>query len=132
MKSSKPPQNKKEKLQSKKEKPENDNDAAQSIRRLTWKSFTVGGLVSILLISAWSWIKLQPQSDGIPWILRSALELNGKIWSKFFSLDRLTSIKSPAPGTPLRLNGEIGLSDPIKLAQWKLKVFVEDKWVQDF
>lgn len=49
-------------------------------------------------------------SDGAPWPLRRAFELNEKISRSLYNPERENhAVNPPAPGTPPRINGNIGL-----------------------
>ncbi len=103
---------------------------SEELRRLTIKSFAVGGLCAVLALVAWFWLRGQPQDGGIPWALRQVHELNGRLWSKVFSHDRTPPTLGAAAGTKPRVNGLLGLEKPIDQRLWRLQVFAEDKLVQ--
>jgi len=112
-------------------KSNNKSDASRKVRNLTRKSFTVGGIVAALLVLVWLWIGHQPKVGGIPWILRTAHELSGRIWIGVFSPNRFPPTKSAPPGAVPRVNGDLGLDDSIDLKKWRLQIYQEDKPVHE-
>ena len=93
-----------------------------AIRRLTRRSFTVGGLSALAGAAGVGWIATRPEEGGLPWPLRRMLELNESVAQHFFNASRL------APGFPvtaaeeLRENGHVGLMSPAQLDDWVVHV----------
>jgi len=99
-----------------------ESAAEDKIRRLTRRSFAVGGVASLLGLGGWYWLRSRSQDAGIPWPLRRVLDFNARLAQGYFKETRL------APTFPLerarvpRVNGEIGLDEVFDSARWKLRV----------
>ena len=77
------------------------------------------------------------QENGVPWPFRRVLTFNEKIWRALFKskselVDSSNDPASPPPGTPARLNSDIGIEEAQDLKDWKLEVFKEQQSVNSF
>jgi DMSO/TMAO reductase YedYZ molybdopterin-dependent catalytic subunit len=87
------------------------------------KSFLLGGAGLFLVGLLCNWIMHQPKSLGTPWPLRKVLEWNGAIGQKLFNPEKIPPLPTPpSPGKTPRFNGDIGLSNEIRLDQWRLNI----------
>src|SRR5437870_3432183 len=102
------------------------SDAAQEIkremRRKSRRSFLVGGIAAITGATAFSWLRGRRYDDGVPWPLRSALEVNGQLWRDFFSSSHLAPTFSKDQAEMPRENGAEGLDESFDLSSWRLQV----------
>lgn len=92
-------------------------------RRKTRRDFLTAGAAGVLGLLGASWLFTRAEQDGIPWPLRTAHRWNEAIWRKVYSNARLGETPAaPAPGTPARVNGDIGLEDFTPTSGWRLSV----------
>jgi DMSO/TMAO reductase YedYZ molybdopterin-dependent catalytic subunit len=92
------------------------------IRRLTRRSFAVGGLSALAGAAGVGWIATRPEDDGVPWPLRKILEFNESVAQRFFNASRLAPEFPVAAAQELRENGHVGLMSPAKLDDWIVRV----------
>jgi Oxidoreductase molybdopterin binding domain len=100
----------------------------REFRRKARRSFLVGGAASALGALGFRWIAKSRESGGIAWPIRSVLEMNGRLWQKFYDPDREDPTEDHIDlyrgesENHARLNGDLGLSglapDP---GSWKLR-----------
>src|SRR6266436_2363921 len=97
-------------------------DAERSMRQMSRRSFTFGGLAALLGLGGWSWLRTRAEEDGIPWPLRRVLDFNARLAQAYFKDTR------QAPTFPLdragepRVNGGLGLEEQLDPARWQLRV----------
>jgi Oxidoreductase molybdopterin binding domain len=97
-------------------------DAERRMRQMSRRSFAFGGLTALLGLGGWSWLRTRAEEDGIPWPLRRVLDFNARLAQAYFKDTRL------APTFPLdragepRVNGGLGLENPLDPARWSLRV----------
>jgi hypothetical protein len=100
--------------------PENSNrDAAVRTRR----AFLTMGAAAMAGYGGWSWLRSRPNEAGVAWPLRSVLSANETVAEAYFS----SGHKSPAFSASqvdlvTRRNGDIGLGDYFRPADWVLNV----------
>jgi DMSO/TMAO reductase YedYZ molybdopterin-dependent catalytic subunit len=100
-----------------------DVDVDRQIRRMTRRSFTVGGLAAGAGLLGWLGLRSASLEDGIPWPLRRVLEFNEKLAGAVSSESRLAPEFSQDRATEPRVNGVIGLDGTLDPATWRLQVF---------
>lgn len=93
----------------------------------TRRSCITGGAAALVALGGWQWLRTRRYESGIPWPLRQGLNLNGEVDRDFFKPTRLApDLRGPVRrgGIPLssRVNGDIGLDDPIDPNAWRLSV----------
>lgn len=99
-------------------------------RRRSRRSFLTGAVGVVAAAGAWRWVQTQRTDDGIPRVLRNALETNEAIWSNL--ADGRSAPEYPiSRATPIQVNGLIGLRQPIDLDAWTLRVEGPDGEVLD-
>jgi DMSO/TMAO reductase YedYZ molybdopterin-dependent catalytic subunit len=97
--------------------------AEQQMRRLTRRSFMVGGAAAAAGIGAWTWLQLTATEDGVPWPLRRVLGFNQGVVESFGAPRHLAPTFPPESVTgPPRINGPIGLDSKVVAAGWQLTV----------
>lgn len=90
------------------------NSTNGKLRFRTHVSLAVLIVGLVLAASAFESVQRQETVDGAPAFLRSAFEFNARVWHGLWSPDRTSVAKTaPAPGTPPRTNGDLGLREPI-------------------
>lgn len=88
----------------------------------TRRSFIIGGAAALAAFGGWRWLTTRRYESGIPWPLRQGLNLNGELDRDFFKPTRLVpDLRGKSPLVD-RINGDIGLDDPIDLNAWRLSV----------
>lgn len=97
--------------------------AEQQLRRLTRRSFVVGGAAALAGLGAARWLATATPEDGLPWPLRGVLRFNQEL------AERLGSPNHQAPTFPTdrvqgpaRTNGLIGLAGNVDSAGWEVRV----------
>ena len=95
----------------------------QEISRRTRRSLLTGGIAAAAGAGLWAWIANSPAEENIPGALRRGLQFNEKLSRGIFNGDRR------APEFPLdqavkkvRVNEDIGMSEDVDRATWKVKV----------
>jgi len=96
----------------------------RNIKRRTFISFSIFTALGITAFGGWKWFRSLPKTaDGLAEPTRAILNANEKINSLFFSDTHLapTYNVSQAAKKP-RVNGTVGVSKPIDLEAWRLKI----------
>ncbi|HEY3329341.1 MAG TPA: molybdopterin-dependent oxidoreductase [Capsulimonadaceae bacterium] len=100
-----------------------ETDADAAIRRLSRRSFILGGIATAATVGGFTWLMNAPPSDGIPGPLRRMLRFNETLAETFFQPSRLIPTLSLDRVTkPARVNGDIGLSEEVNLDDWTVQV----------
>lgn len=94
----------------------------QQIRRLTRRSFATGGVAALAGAAGLWWLKSAAPDEGIPWPLRRVLQFNERISQAAFNPNRLAPTFDRSRAKELRVNGRLGIKQPIDLARWRLDV----------
>jgi DMSO/TMAO reductase YedYZ molybdopterin-dependent catalytic subunit len=105
-------------------RPMTDAETQRLIRRMTRRSFTVGGLATLLGVGGWYWLRTRALEGGLPWPLRRVLEFNETLAQSYFRDARLAPNFPREQAREPRVNGPIGLGKNFDPAQWKLQVEV--------
>lgn len=110
------------------EKQPTENQATErQIRRKTIVAFSVFATCIGLGILGWKWMINQPEKDGIPKPLRSALKANEAIFEKTVSDKHLAkTYPESRAAKKVRVNGKIGMKDQIDLQEWRMRVVLSD------
>lgn len=93
----------------------------------TRRSFLTGGAAALVAFGGWHWLMSRRDESGVPWPLRQALNVNGELARDFFKPTRLTpdlggAVSRGKDALSTRVNGGIGLDDPVDAAAWRLGV----------
>lgn len=95
----------------------------KQLRKKTIISFSVFIVMLVLAVFAWKWLHKQPDADGALKPLRTALNNNERIFSKFFSNNHLAkTFPVGAAVHKVRVNGSEGMSPDFDASKWKLQV----------
>jgi hypothetical protein len=93
------------------------------LKRRIRRSFTIGGLVAILLLSSILYIHFSEKIGGAPKILRSSFQWNQTIAQKIFSESKkLSERKKPSSDQKIRVNGMLGLETPVFSQFYRVEV----------
>ena len=98
-----------------------------NLKHRTLRSFAWLGLGTILFIGVWKWIAFEPEGTELSPAFRQVLELNGKLWKKLYRPNAKNVCKAPPAGQLPRVNGDIGISETIDVAQWTVEFRADDQ-----
>jgi hypothetical protein len=90
-------------------------------RRRSRRSFVIGGAGVLGTGALWRWVQTQQRSDGIPSVLRRGLRINESFWHTVAGT-RSAPEYELSRASPIRVNGRIGLGEPIDLDAWTTRV----------
>jgi DMSO/TMAO reductase YedYZ molybdopterin-dependent catalytic subunit len=103
--------------------------AELGMRRLTRRSFLVGGVAAAAALGGWRWLTKATPEHGVPWPLRRFLEFNQGVATALGAPRRLApTFAAERVRGPARTNGMIGLENAI--GGWKLRVEHAGRGVQ--
>lgn len=94
----------------------------ESMRRMSRRSFAWGGLAVAGTLLGWKWIASRRMDNGIPWVLREALQVNEQVSRELFRNTRLAPTFSPTLAKEPRPNGEEGLGKDFDPSKWELSI----------
>ena len=93
----------------------------EELARRSRRSFIVLGAGAVAALAGWEWLKNAPVQDEIPAPLRSALGFNETVVRNALYSDRHLVRTYPASAVGrIKVNGDIGMEDPIDPARWHL------------
>jgi hypothetical protein len=90
--------------------------------RRSRRAFILGGAATLAGLSGWRWLVSRPPVDGVPAPLRRVLDANGQLAEAYFSSARLAPVFPVAQARMPRVNGKVGLKDPLDAGAWRLLV----------
>ncbi len=102
--------------------PPQEGEAERAMRRITRRSFVLGGIAALSGLGAWYWLRTRSEASGIPWPLRNTLDFNGRLAEGFFKETRLAPTFSSERAEEPRVNGGLGIEQEIDVARWRLQV----------
>ncbi len=94
----------------------------RELRRMSRRGFAVAGAAAVAGFTGWRWVGSQINHDGIPWPLRDVLMLNEQLARGSFRATRLSPEFARSMARIPRENGSLGISSPLDLANWRLRV----------
>jgi hypothetical protein len=100
----------------------NPDPAQDAIKRMTRRSFAIGGVASLLALGGWQWLRSAGEEAAIPWPFRRVLDFNARLAQGLFKSTRLSPTFSVDQAREPRVNGQIGFDQPLNPARWKLRV----------
>ncbi|MCC3152182.1 molybdopterin-dependent oxidoreductase [Hymenobacter sp. BT770] len=91
-------------------------------RRRSRRAFIGLGLAGLAGLGGWNWLISQPNDAGIPRPLRKVLDANSRLSSAYFKETRLAPEFARSRARTPRVNGKVGLDQPLVPAAWRLQV----------
>lgn len=88
----------------------------------TRNSFLIFFLFVLVSFGGWIGMKYVPPDQDTSPIFRKFYDLNGKIWQSLFAVDKIDHAPPPPAGKKFRTNGDLGLTDPSILTNWRLTI----------
>lgn len=98
------------------------DDARREMTKRSRRAFLWMGVVGAGMYGAWRWLVNSPKRNGLDSPLRSMLETNESIWSRYFDPDRRAPVFPASSARMPRRNGMIGLRSPLDRASYRLTV----------
>ncbi len=96
---------------------------AAQIRNKTIFSFSFLLLFIIFVFFGWKWLHKQPDDNGVPKNIRTALNYDESFFSNFLSSNHLAKTFPVSSAVKnVRVNGDAGMSENYDASTWKLKV----------
>lgn len=93
----------------------------QELARRTRRSFLALGAGAAVAAGGWFWLNAEPMDNEIPRTLRQVLGFNEKVVSTALFSDAHLVKTFPASAVgKLKVNGEIGMDDPVDESAWHL------------
>ncbi|HEY7306055.1 MAG TPA: molybdopterin-dependent oxidoreductase [Bryobacteraceae bacterium] len=99
-----------------------DNEAQHELARRTRRGFLMAGLAAVGGFGAYEWITKAQQVDNAPWPQRKVLDLNGRISHAYLSDSHLMPEYPKSKISPIKVNGDIGVSNDFDPGAWRLQV----------
>lgn len=103
-----------------------DEEAKKELRRRSRRDFLIGGLATAGAIGAYEWLTRAKDENGTPWPQRRVLEANGKLSHGYLDDSHLMPTFSPEQVGHLKVNGDIGMTEPFDQSKWKLELTSSD------
>lgn len=98
------------------------NELENHIARMTRRGFITAAVAAGAGFAGYKWLRTRPRDGGVAWPLRRALETNEALAEGYFSQARLSPQFRRQDVTRARLNGRIGLTTPIDVERWRLRI----------
>jgi len=99
-----------------------NQEVLRQARRRTRRSFLVAGAAALAGLSGWEWLTSRRQDNGIPWPLRSALQINEQFARDYFKGSRLAPTFPVSKAGEVKVNGTEGMDDDFDPSTWKLQM----------
>src|SRR5947209_5008683 len=101
--------------------PKNRLTPEQELARRSRRSFLAMGAGAAGVTAGWYWLNSRPLADEIPWPLRRVLDFNQSVVRNTLYSDEHLVRTFPASAIGrLKVNGDIGMEQPIDQAAWRL------------
>jgi DMSO/TMAO reductase YedYZ molybdopterin-dependent catalytic subunit len=97
-------------------------DIPLELKSRSRRGFLTLGAGAIVGVAAWEWLRSRPRIGDVPWPLRRMLETNESLARAYFSKARLSPLFRGSDITRVRVNGRIGLTAPLDLDAWRLRI----------
>ena len=99
-----------------------NDQVLRRMRSQTRRSFVVGGAAILAGWAGWHWLHTRREDGGVSWPLRRALDVNEQLARDYFRSKRLAPDFHGKAPLEDRVNGDLGLEDPIDVEAWRLSV----------
>jgi len=99
-----------------------DDEAQREITRRTRRGFLVAGLAAAGGFGIYEWVTRAQDVDNAPWPQRKILDLNGRISHAYLSNSHLMPEYPKSRVGPIKVNGDIGMTDSFDMRKWRLNV----------
>lgn len=99
-----------------------ESELKKELRRRTRRDFLIAGIAGAAALGGYKWVTSAKREDGTPWPQRRVLDLNRKLATAYLSNSHLMPAYSRDQVGWLKPNGNIGLEDPVDVANWHLTV----------
>ena len=105
-----------------------ENKVPLALKKRSLRSFTVFFLSALVICGGIGLLlKRQTATNRAPAPFRQVLEFNGKLWKKLFNANRPNRPSSTILSGEPRVNGVVGLEEPLNIANWKLAIIADDQ-----
>ncbi len=94
----------------------------RELRRKTRRDFLIAGIATAAGVGGYEWLRSAKRDQDAPWPERRVLELNGKLARSYVSNSHLMPAYSRNDVGFLKVNGDIGVEDPVDHDKWRLQV----------
>jgi DMSO/TMAO reductase YedYZ molybdopterin-dependent catalytic subunit len=95
----------------------------EELSRRSRRSFIALGAGAVGVTAGWYWLNSRPLADEIPWPLRRVLDFNQSVVRNTLYSDQHLVRTFPASAIGrLKVNGDIGMEQPIDQAAWRLEL----------
>lgn len=95
-------------------------------QRRSRRAFLVAGASALAGVAGWQYLKLGPEVDNIPALLRESHRFNEALWEGVYSPSRLAPTFAASASKMPRLNGTIGLRGAFEPDAWTMRVLGPD------
>src|SRR4028119_213970 len=99
-----------------------DVQVERQIRAMSRRSFLWSAAALGSGYSGWRWLISRRDEDGVPWPFRRALQTNEELARDYFRTTRLSPTFPKSQISPLRVNGDVGLSEDFEPSTWTMYV----------
>jgi DMSO/TMAO reductase YedYZ molybdopterin-dependent catalytic subunit len=97
--------------------------SSSSFRKRSVIAFLIFIVLGVAAFYSWKWLNNQPQEAGALKPLRKGLTADEKIFSSYFSKNRLAKTYAEKDAVKnVRVNGDVGMPDSVNINTWRLNV----------
>ena len=106
------------------------NISNREFRRRNKIAFSIFIVAALVVVGGFFYIKSDLTESGIPRLTREVLDFNGKVGLGITTAEKIDPATFPSPkGKRARVNGDIGLTEPVQVGAWRLHI-TSDKAVR--
>jgi hypothetical protein len=99
-----------------------DREFEHETRMRSRRAFMIGGAAMLAGFGGWRWLVTRQEEDGALWPFRRVLETNERLARDYFADTHLAKTYPRSMAVMPRVNGVIGMQEPLDLAKWRLRV----------